>query len=103
MDVKIALDAEIMKYRRILDREESRVAVATPNTKGRKRKSEITNGTVSKRAKRRIFEPDYWSSSVPADEIASLNLKKDRIVLTNNSSEPVPLGGYSRLTTSVAL
>ena len=48
MDVKIALDAEIMKYRRILDREESRVAVATPNTKGRKRKIEITNGNESK-------------------------------------------------------
>ena len=48
MDVKIALDAEIMKYRRILDREESRVAVATPNTKGRKQKIETPNSTVSK-------------------------------------------------------
>ena len=103
MDVKIALDAEIMKYRRILDREESRVAVATPNTKGRKRKIETPNSTVSKRAKRTIFEPDYWSSSVPAVEIASFNLKKDCIVLKNNSSEPVPLGGYSRLTTPVVL
>ncbi|CAI5730285.1 unnamed protein product [Peronospora destructor] len=94
MDVKIALDAEIMKYRRILDREESRVAVATPNTKGRKRKSENTNGTASKRAKRAVFGPDYLSSSVPAVEIASLNLEKDCIVLKNNSSEPVHLGGW---------
>ncbi|CAH0479620.1 unnamed protein product [Peronospora belbahrii] len=94
MDVKIALDAEIMKYRRILDREESRVGVATPNTKGRKRKSESTNGTVSKRAKRAIFGSDHLSSSVSPVEIASLNLEKDRIVLKNTSGEPVPLGGW---------
>ncbi|KAL4106965.1 hypothetical protein PRIC1_005000 [Phytophthora ramorum] len=95
MDVKIALDAEIMKYRRILDREESRVALATPKTKGRKRKSENTNGTSSKRTKRALAVAesvtDLSSSSV---QIASLDLEKDRIVLKNSSSEPVPLGGW---------
>lgn len=94
MDVKIALDAEIMKYRRILDREESRVAVATPNTKGRKRKSENTNGTSSKRAKRAVLETEIISSSASAVGIAALNLEKDRIVLKNTSNEPVPLGGW---------
>ncbi|KAG3120334.1 hypothetical protein PI124_g1529 [Phytophthora idaei] len=94
MDVKIALDAEIMKYRRILDREESRVAVATPNTKGRKRKSENTNGTSTKRTKRTIIETETLSSSASAVQIASLNLEKDRIVVKNSSSDPVPLGGW---------
>ncbi|ETO76261.1 hypothetical protein F441_08235 [Phytophthora nicotianae CJ01A1] len=94
MDVKIALDAEIMKYRRILDREESRVAVATPNTKGRKRKSESSNGTSSKRAKRAIIETETFSSSASAVQIASMNLEKDRIVIKNSSSDPVPLGGW---------
>uniref|UniRef100_A0AAV1TLW5 LTD domain-containing protein n=1 Tax=Peronospora matthiolae TaxID=2874970 RepID=A0AAV1TLW5_9STRA len=95
MDVKIALDAEIMKYRRILDREESRVAGATPNSKSRKRKSENTNGFQSKRAKRAVvFEREGLSSSASAVEIASLDLEKDRIVLKNTSSKAVPLGGW---------
>ncbi|KAF4042894.1 Intermediate filament domain-containing protein [Phytophthora infestans] len=94
MDVKIALDAEIMKYRRILDREESRVAVATPNTKGRKRKSDTTNGTSSKRVKRSIIQTESTSSSASAVQIAAINLDKDRLVIKNSSSNPVPLGGW---------
>lgn len=91
MDVKIALDAEIMKYRRILDREESRVAVATPNTKGRKRKNENTNGTPLKRTKHSSIETETLESAV---QIASLDLEKDRIVLKNTSHEPISLGGW---------
>ncbi|KAE9284282.1 hypothetical protein PF008_g27194 [Phytophthora fragariae] len=96
MDVKIALDAEIMKYRRILDREESRVAVSTPNTKGRKRKSENANGSSAKRPKRtHAAEPVVSSSSSSsAVQIASLDLAKDRIVLKNSSSDAIPLGGW---------
>ncbi|KAJ8578062.1 hypothetical protein ON010_g1147 [Phytophthora cinnamomi] len=94
MDVKIALDAEIMKYRRILDREESRVAVSTPNTKGRKRKSENTNGSSAKRPKRALAAESVVSSSSSAVQIAALDLAKDRIVLKNSSSDKVPLGGW---------
>ncbi|GMF28624.1 unnamed protein product [Phytophthora lilii] len=92
MDVKIALDAEIMKYRRILDREESRVTVLTPNTKGRKRKSENTNGTSAKRTKRAPEPEPIVSSS--AVQIAALDLEKDRIVIRNTSNNAVPLGGW---------
>ncbi|CEG48270.1 lamin-l-like isoform x1 [Plasmopara halstedii] len=91
MDVKIALDAEIMKYRRILDREESRVAASTPNTKGRKRKNESTNDVTMKRTKRTSIETEPLSSAV---HIASLDLEKDRIVLKNTSHEPIALGGW---------
>lgn len=94
MDVKIALDAEIMKYRRILDREESRVTVSTPNTKGRKRKSENTNGTSAKRTKRALVAEPAVSSSSSAVQIAALDLVKDRIVLKNSSSDAIPLGGW---------
>jgi len=95
MDVKIALDAEIMKYRRILDREESRVAVSTPNTKGRKRKSDSTNGTSAKRSRRSVAAVAQPIGSSSAVQIVSLNLEKDRIVLKNTSSEPAPIGGWA--------
>ncbi|KAF4315306.1 hypothetical protein BBO99_00009460 [Phytophthora kernoviae] len=91
MDVKIALDAEITKYRRILDREESRVAKATPSTKGRKRKNESNGSTDSKRARRTTSSVSTPLSSV---QIAALDLEKDRIVLENTSSSPVSLGGW---------
>ncbi|KAK1938897.1 Prelamin-A/C [Phytophthora citrophthora] len=98
MDVKIALDAEIMKYRRILDREESRVAITTPNTKGRKRKSENTNGTSSKKARRMLSTTETITTSATSSspvQIASLDLEKDRIVIQNTSNEPVALGGWA--------
>ncbi|KAL7693449.1 putative intermediate filament protein [Plasmopara halstedii] len=64
MDVKIALDAEIMKYRRILDREESRVAASTPNTKGRKRKNESTNDVTMKRTNARVLRRNRFRQHV---------------------------------------
>lgn len=97
MDVKIALDAEIMKYRRILDREESRVAKATPSTKGRKRKSESVNGTASKRARRAVLQaklPSRGAAATSAVQIKALDLVKDRIILENTSSSPVSLGDW---------
>lgn len=90
MDVKIALDAEITTYRRILDREETRVGLPTPtNTPNakqtpRKRKSETGTAAAAKRAKRA-------PSSV---QIVHLDLEKDRIVLENSSDKPVSLAGW---------
>lgn len=93
MDVKIALDAEITAYRRILDREESRVGLPTPNTKSRKRKSESfssssssSSGSAAKRVKR--------TPPPTAVQIVSLDLEKDRIVLENASDKPVSLGNW---------
>lgn len=86
MDVKIALDAEITAYRRILDREESRVGLPTPNTKGRKRKSESSASSSSKRVKR---TPP--SSSV---QIVRLDLEKDSVYIENTGDKPVALGGW---------
>ncbi|TDH73705.1 hypothetical protein CCR75_007402 [Bremia lactucae] len=91
MDVKIALDAEIMKYRRILDREEHRVAVATPNTLGHKRKKEATRNMASKRTKRTSTETNVLVSPV---QIAAIDLKKDRITLKNTSNDAIPLGNW---------
>ncbi|TMW63919.1 hypothetical protein Poli38472_014624 [Pythium oligandrum] len=90
MDVKIALDAEIEAYRRILDREETRVGLPTPNTTpskhaGRKRKSETASGS-SKRVKR--------AAAPTSIKIVHLDLEKDRIVLENTSDKPVSLGGW---------
>lgn len=83
MDVKIALDAEISAYKRILDREETRVGLPTPQAVKRKRKSE-TNSS-SKRVKR----------STPASvKIVHLDLEKDRIVLENSSEKAVSLAGW---------
>lgn len=90
MDVKIALDAEITAYRRILDREEVRVGLPTPtNTPNaklatRKRKSETSASAASKRSKRA-------PSSV---QIKHLDLVKDRIVLENTSEKAVSLAGW---------
>ncbi|KAJ0394547.1 hypothetical protein ATCC90586_009606 [Pythium insidiosum] len=91
MDVKIALDAEIETYRRILDREETRVGLptphTTPNTKGgRKRKSESNASGSSKRAKR--------TPPPTSVQIVHLDLEKDRIVLENTSDKSVSLGGW---------
>ncbi|KAG7380530.1 hypothetical protein PHYBOEH_011397 [Phytophthora boehmeriae] len=92
MDVKIALDAEITKYRRILDREESRVAKSTPSTKGRKRKSESNGDTNLKRVKR--TKTTTVTAPLSSVQIAALDLEKDRIVLENTSKNPVSLGGW---------
>lgn len=82
MDVKIALDAEISAYKRILDREETRVGLPTPQAVKRKRKSE-TNFSI-KRVKR-----------TPASvKIVQLDLEKDRIVLENTSEKAVSLAGW---------
>ncbi|RLN93880.1 hypothetical protein BBJ28_00016140 [Nothophytophthora sp. Chile5] len=86
MDVKIALDAEITAYRRILDREETRVGRPTPNTKGRKRKSESSSSAVAKRAKRAALPTSV--------QIVGLDLEKDRIVLENSSGKPVSLANW---------
>lgn len=90
MDVKIALDAEITAYRRILDREEVRVGLptptSTPSTKAaaRKRKSESSASAAAKRAKRA-------PSTV---QIVHLDLEKDRIELENTGDKAVSLAGW---------
>ncbi|KAF1319702.1 putative Laminlike protein, partial [Globisporangium splendens] len=93
MDVKIALDAEITAYRRILDREETRFGLPTPtntpNAKqtSRKRKSEASVTAAAATSKRVKRAP----SSV---QIVHLDLEKDRIVLENTSEKPVSLAGW---------
>lgn len=90
MDVKIALDAEITTYRRILDREEVRVGLptptSTPNAKQtpRKRKGDSSTGGAAKRAKR----------APNTVHIVHLDLEKDRIELENTSDKPVSLAGW---------
>nr|CCA19858.1 laminlike protein putative [Albugo laibachii Nc14] len=88
MDVKIALDAEITAYRRILDREETRVGLPTPKTtpmeKGKKRKSLAFSGN-RKRVKQENDDPI---------RIAQLNLEKDFVVFENQGDKPVSLGNW---------
>ncbi|TYZ65062.1 hypothetical protein PybrP1_011130 [[Pythium] brassicae (nom. inval.)] len=97
MDVKIALDAEITAYRRILDREEVRVGLPTPTStpssaklsaaasqRKRKGESSSSSGAAAKRAKRA-------PSTV---HIVHLDLEKDRIELENSGDKPVSLSGW---------
>ena len=98
MDVKIALDAEISAYRRILDREETRVGFATPKStpKGkasplssRKRKAD-GNNSASKKPKRAIAA----GANGPSVRIVELDLEKDMIVLENSTDQAIPLKGW---------
>jgi hypothetical protein len=89
MDVKIALDAEIEAYRRILDREETRVGLPTPHTtpnKGSRKRKSDSAASAAKRAKR--------TTAPTAIHIAHLDLEKDRIVVENTSDQAVSLGGW---------
>ncbi|DAZ92817.1 TPA: hypothetical protein N0F65_012636 [Lagenidium giganteum] len=91
MDVKIALDAEISAYRRILDREETRVGMPLQRKNApasKKRKSDGLDSASSKRSKR---APSVDYSSV---HITQLDLEKDRIVIENSGDKPVALGNW---------
>lgn len=96
MDVKIALDAEISAYRRILDREETRVGLPTVNKENISHNSKRKQPKFDDNKSQTVGKKMRTEASLPIStvHIARLDLEKDRVVLENVGDKSVSLGGW---------